>query len=255
MKTIHIFLALFIFPFLLSSQIVFTTPSRSQVYDGYSNASEWDYRKRDALTDLRYKANKTAIEQAEYEKVMGDAYFNKAFFNGTIFYDNKVTTKKYTLRYNALSDDIEINSNGTIVYLVKDKKISCLIGNQKYVYRPFIKNENEGVRMGFLKVLYEGNNFTLYQRNIKKYKPAKKAKNSFDSARPAKLVDFTYYYFTENKGIATLLKQKKKAIMSKIASDKKSKMAQFIKNNNIDLKSQTGLVLFFKHYDSLTKKQ
>jgi len=250
MKIIYLFLLLIGLPFTLNSQIVYTTPTRSQIYDGMSNTSEWDYRKRDTLTDMRYKVNKT-LSDYKYEQIIGNAYFEKEFVTGNVLYNNKVVSKKYALRYNAYRDEIEVSNNGITEYLTKNSKISCLIGNQKYEYLSFLKKENGNSQIGYLKIIYVGDNFVIYERNIKKYKAEKKAKNSFATPTSAKLVDSNTYYFSNTKDVIVQLNRKKKVFLSKVSSEHQSEMAKFLKANQLNLNTKKDIIIFFKHYNSL----
>ncbi|AMC10665.1 hypothetical protein Lupro_05145 [Lutibacter profundi] len=230
MKSKYLYLLLFIFPFILNAQIAFTSASSSQVYDGRANASEWDYRFRDALTDMRYNTNRT-FSDSEKKYIIGNSYYNKIFISGNILYENKVASKVYALRYNAFRDEIEVSNGDKIEYVTRDPKISCIIGIQKYTFQPFLKNKK--TKVGYLVTIYQGKDFTLFERKVKKYKAEKKAKNSLTTSIPAKIVDVAELYFSNSKRIATYVKPKKKVLLEKIAVEQRSKMNTFIKKINL----------------------
>ncbi|WP_457609845.1 hypothetical protein, partial [Lutibacter sp.] len=249
MKFKYLFSLLFIIPLITNAQIAFTT-AQTQIYDGRSNASEWDYRLRDALTDMRYNTNRT-FSDSERKYIIGNSYFNKIFIPGNILYENKIVSKIYALRYNAFRDEIEVSNGDKIEYVTRDPKISCIIGMQKFTFKPFIKDKKQKTRVGYLKTIYQGNDFTLFERKIKKYKAAKKAKNTLTTSQPAKIVDVIDYYFSNSNEIATYVKPKKKAFLELINSKERSKMNAFVSKKKLNLKLKKDLITFFKYYDSL----
>lgn len=249
MKFKYLLSLFFTFPFFLNAQIAFTT-AQSQNYDGRSNASEWDYRMRDALTDMRYNTNRT-FSDSEKKYIIGNSYYNKIFISGNILYENKVVSKIYALRYNAFRDEIEVSNGNTTEYVTRDPKISCIIGMQKYTFKPFVKDKKQKTRVGYLKTIYQGKDFTLFERKIKKYKAAKKAKNTLTTSQPAKIVDVIDFYFSNSKEIATYVKPKKKALLEIIDLKERSRMNTFISKKKLNLKLKKDLIAFFKYYDSL----
>ena len=249
MKFKYLFSLFFIFPLISNAQIAFTT-AQSQNYDGRSNASEWDYRMRDALTDMRYNTNRT-FSDSEKKYIIGNSYYNKIFISGNILYENKVVSKVYALRYNAFRDEIEISNGDKIEYVTRDPKISCIIGTQKFTFKPFIKDKKQKTKVGYLKTIYQGKDFTLFERKVKKYKAAKKAKNSLTTSQPAKIIDVTDFYFSNSNDIATYVKPKKKALLEIINSKERSIMNTFISKKKLNLKLKKDLITFFRYYDSL----
>jgi len=249
MKFKYLFSLLFIIPFISNAQIAFTT-AQSQNYDGRSNASEWNYRFRDALTDMRYNTNRT-FSDSEKKYIIGNSYYNKIFIPGNILYENKIVSKIYALRYNAFRDEIEVSNGDKIEYVTRDPKISCIIGIQKYTFKPFVKDKKQKSRVGYLVTIYQGNSFTLFERKVKKYKAAKKAKNTLTTSQPAKIIDVIDFYLSNSNEIATYVKPKKKALLEIINSRDRSTMKTFISKKKLNLKLKKDLITFFKYYDSL----
>ncbi|MDH5365359.1 MAG: hypothetical protein OEW67_00105 [Cyclobacteriaceae bacterium] len=248
-KIIYLLFLIIVIPFVANSQN--SIDNRSSIYDGFSNASEWDYRLRDALTDLRYKANRV-FTPFEEEQILGNSYYNKAFVLGKLLDNNKETKRNYLLRYNAFRDEIEIQVKDEIEYLVRHPDISCTIGEEKYMFQPYKTNENGTTMLGYLTVLYQGNNFTLLIRKVKQFKEEQKAKTSLSTSWPAKIEDITEFYFLDKTiDYALRINSKKKMFSKNISKSELSEMSTFIKQNHLKIKDKENLITIYKHYDSL----
>jgi len=254
MKTNSFLFLLLIITTISYSQkkVDFVTSSTSQVYDGYSNADEWDYRKRDAITEMRNNSGRV-LSDYEYEEIIGNSYFNKSFLPGYIYSSNKIISKESLLRYNAFKDEIEISKNLDFEILLKHRDISCTIADKKYMYAPFIKKEGSKFQNGYFNVIYEGNKYSLLFREIKIYKEAKVAKNSMTSSFPAKLVESRDFYFMDKSDDhAMIINSNKKKLLKNINPKYSKEIGDYIKKNNLNLKEKEDLISLFKYYDALT---
>lgn len=235
-KVIYILLLSYFMPTITNAQINTDT------------SSEWQYRTRDAMSDLKYRKKSKSTNASEI--IQGSPYFKDNFIRGRIYVENKEVNTFFTARYNAYRDEIEIKNDTDFDVLIKQKDLSCLIGKELYLYQKF--NKEEETKLGYLKTIYEGNKFSFLIRETKKYKAGKKAQNSLTASFPAKYVDVKEYYFQENSSdTAVFVKQKKKEIIAVIDPEYKTIMNKYLKDNHLNIKKNEDLVAFFKHYNTL----
>ena len=234
-------------------QVDFIQPQFSEVYDGLANASEWDYRLRDAYTDIRDKGGGN-LSDYEYEEIIGNSYFDKKFVSGNIYMVDKIISKDALLRYNAFKDEIEVKKNTSFEVLIRHEDVSCSLGSTNYIFSSFMKKKGDKDQHGYFIVLFEGKDFSFLQRKIKIYKEAKVAKTSMTGSFPAKLIVSEDYYFLDKvKKISYELKSNKKKILAKLNSQYKSEMTDYIKKNKLDLKNKEDLISMFEYYNYLVE--
>jgi hypothetical protein len=237
----------------VDGQVDFIQPQFSEVYDGLANAAEWDYRLRDAYTDIRNKGGGN-LSDYEYQQIIGNSYFDKKFISGNIYMDNKIISKDVLLRYNAFKDEIEVKKNNGFEVLIRHEDVSCSLGGTKYIFSSFVKKKGGKEHYGYFIALFEGKTFFLLQRKIKIYKGAKVAKTSMTGSFPAKLLDSEHYYLLDKeKKTSYILKGNKKKIIEKLDSQYQSKINNYIKKNKLDLKKKKDLIVLFQYYDSLVE--
>jgi len=206
-------------------------------------------RTQTALYDIFEKSrNPDAIEN---DKILGSQYYQVYFSYGKIFLKGKELENDYTFRYNAYSDEIEVNNGSDLTFLLKDTNISCEIGEDRYSYQKYIKKNSDDIQFGYLKTIFGGKKVSLYLKEIKKFKEGKKAKNSLTTAVPPKLIDFEVFYFSKTGETPHKIKLKNKDLLKMISSTHKSEMEAYIKENKINIKNRVDLIAFFKFYDSL----
>jgi len=189
------------------------------------------------------------------ENIIGSPYYNESFSYGKVFMKKKELEKVFAVRYNAYTDEIEINDGVKIDVLLKNKDITCLIEGEKYSYLAYFKkNNSEDIQIGYLKTVFEGKKIILYIKESKMFKEGKKAKTSLTTSIPPKLVDFKTFYFSKIDETPYNFKPKNKELLTIIIPKYRSKMKDYIKNNHLKFKSKADLVMYFKYYDLLLSK-
>ena len=137
----------------------------------------------------------TIYDPANPENYKGTPYHSDNFLTGNVYIENELILSNVALRYNAIADEIEfkesLNSNDKEVKaLVKSKEIYAKIMKDIFV---FIPSE------GYYLVVFDGDNFSLLKKVTKKYFPAKKAKNNYETSTLAEFEDrFSYSIYTKN---------------------------------------------------------
>ena len=233
------FLSLILFTFL------FTNISYSQVVlDGQMTSQT-----QSAIYDIMNKSrNPVAIENG---KIIGTPYYKESFSYGKIFLKKKELDLNYSFRYNAYTDEIEVNNGSDIDLLLKDTNISCIIDGERYSYQEYAIKEGKDIQFGYLKTIFQGEKTTLYLKKIKKFKEGKKAKTSLTASFPPKLVDFEEFYFSNYGETPHKLKLKNKELLAVIPLSFQLKMKTFLKGNDLNVNKKDDLITFFKYYDSL----
>jgi hypothetical protein len=232
------------FLYLLLSLFLLPTISYTQVLDGQisSQTQNWHY-------DIVEKSRNP--EALKNENIIGSQYFNQLFSYGKVLINNKELDQNFALRYNAYSDEIEVNNGVEVNILTKEANVSCIIDDVKYSYQEYFKKNGVDTQFGYLKTIFKGEKIILYHKETKRFKEGKKAKTSLTTSIPPKLVDFESFYFSKIGETPYKLKLKKKDLLAVVIPEHKTTMIDFIKSNHLKFKSKTDLITFFKYYESL----
>ncbi len=88
-------------------------------------------------------------------RIRGSMYFDEGYIVGKVFYKDELKGN-YLIRYNAYSDDIEIEkSSYEVGALHKNSDISCLIGDQHFYYVPYI-TDGQDIGIGYMIKIVRG---------------------------------------------------------------------------------------------------
>jgi len=233
-------------PFLINAQTVI-----SQNLNSSNLASTGEYRMQEVFMSLVNNLDKSLY--VNEENVIGSKYFIDSFLLGKVFVNNKVAKELFAARYNAYFDVIEVKKENTIEILVKALNISCSIAGKLYVYQKYLPNKSDTGKLGYLKVIHDGEKITLLKQELVKYREPKPAKTSLTSSFPAKFVQYENYYFLDNtKDIA--LPITKKTIYNAFDDSYDSLMKSFIKKEKVDIDNESDLIKLFAHYDTLVNQ-
>jgi len=170
------------------------------------------------------------------ESYEGTPYYLDNFLLGNVYLENEVILGNVALRYNAIGDEIEFkeslsDDNKKAKALVKSKEIYAKIMKETFF---FIPSE------GYYLVVFDGDNFSLLKKITKKYFPAKKAKNNYETSTLAKFEDrFSYSIYTKNVEMVELPKSKSKKLKAFGNSEKLIK--DYIKEKDLDLNKEKDL--------------
>ena len=187
------------------------------------------------------------------DEYTGTPYGNPIFLLGKIYENNKVVASNYALRYNAMTDEIEVKKtlyveDDEIKALTKSSELYVKIMNEMYVYVE--SNEVIG-NAGYFHVLHVGNNYNLYKKVLKKYYPAKKAQTSFEKDVAAKFADRSIYYLVTQDGVFQEFPSSKSKKL-KLFGSKQAEMKKYAKKAKLDPNDEYDLLKIVKYYDSLS---
>ncbi|MGB1168523.1 MAG: hypothetical protein ACPH3L_05235 [Flavobacteriaceae bacterium] len=203
-----------------------------------------DYRK---ITPY-FSQNTTALSFSYDHEILNTKFVKKTFKPGTIFYEGIIINQDYDLRYNGLTDEIEIANNNLFKSVQKNIRISCLIGSSKYIYVK-IKNKKKS-EMSYLKEVYSNENIVLYEREVIIFKKAiSKVKTYTNKDTPARFVKFlSYYTVNKEKHEATLVPNNTRRFIARFKKEHQKNIEMFIKENKINLERLDDLKLVFNYY-------
>lgn len=192
-----------------------------------------------------YLQNNSSGKNVIPDNVQGSPYYLDTFSYGKVYVnnDNPYST---SLRYNAYSDEIEMQDQGKTISLLKRKYIKAEINGKQFAIKEYLLNNNK--REGYFVTLNEGNT-SLLLRQTKTLLEAEKADSSYKADKPARFVDKTAYYLSVDNAPAVAVRLKKKDILKKLSH--KKEVEQYIADNSLKLKKEAEIVQLLAYYNTL----
>lgn len=181
----------------------------------------------------------------------GSAYEKEDFALGKVFAEDEFLDKVY-FRYNAFSDELEIKKTQLkeeeFKALVKNEDI-YLISNtgEKYIYREFYA-ENGEMQRGYLKILSETENASLYKQYAVKYFEGREAQNSMVNPLPSRFTPFPGYFIKTKSGERILeLPTKKRKLFKFLEDNVEGFQSKHLNNDDLDFDSEQSILIFFNN--------
>ncbi len=203
--------------------------------------SHWNASKSWAKTDLLQKSKKVIGDNLDND-VEGSLYFSEVYAPGTLLFEGKELERNMLYRYEAYSDIMEVKlENGEEDYLAQSPKLDVIIGDEHYSYVQFYDDSKNEMAFGYMIVIDENEQFSLYDRKIKKLRPGKKATTSMSADLEAKLLDNETLYFrlSEDKFAKSFPKSKNE--LFKMFPEQKTELKKFLKSQKINLDDPTDV--------------
>jgi len=193
-----------------------------------------------------FKLNESGNYVLNYKLIKGSPYENNQYQPGKIIDEKYHKSTNMFLRYNIYGDEIEIKKslNSKAKALLKKHDISCVIKGIPYKFLTFKNSANREID-GYLKLLYKGTKYSLYERLTSRFTPKQEAENSFTQATQA-FFDTSISYYIEHNGSITFFPNKKKYLIKKYLTLSKG-IKSYIKKHHTRLKEKNdmiGLVIF-----------
>lgn len=186
------------------------------------------------------------LTKGVYEGIKAQAYINENFIAGTIYKDNQIIQQDVPMRYNAFSDQIEMENNNSVSALIKDPDLIVKILNNVYVLVPLNGSNEDG---GYFNLVMDGEHYDLYKKTKATFIQPYYAKTSYESDRDPRFDKVKNYYLVSN-GKFYEIPNRESQIM-KVMDDKKKEVKSFMKKNTLDLDEEKDLAKIIKYYDSL----
>lgn len=202
-------------------------------------------------SDLMNENRNQPLSDKEIESILGSQYENKQFLPSTVIQNGKVILNNLSLRYNALSDQMEVKDENAVIdkakmALWKDPNSIVKVLNDSYVYITPEKSVGNG---GYFKILADEENGKLYKKTTVKYIPGEKAATPYEKDKPASFIRDVKFYIVQN-GKYTELPERKSKVLDAM-SDKKSEVKKYIKENRLNTKNEEDLGKIASYYFSL----
>ena len=191
------------------------------------------------------------MSEEQIESIKGSPYDNGGvFYPGNVYKDNKKVMSNILMRYNAYSDHIQTTTDGKKTptgILLKDPGAVVEIGTKNYVFFPQGTVPGTG---GYLQLISEDVNGSLYKRNNATYVEATKALDSYTVDKPARFESEVTYYMVDMNAAFTELPQSKRKILDAFGK-KEKEMKKYIKSNKLDVDKEGDLAKMVSHFYAL----
>ena len=205
-------------------------------------------RAQQAFTDLANRSKRTAKPANN----QGSHYFNERFEVATLDYFGTELNDKGFMRYNAFRDEVEMASttsqNESDLILMKSNDIVPYIGGEKYLYIPH-RLEDGRAYIGYLVLLRQGNNHTVYIKRQKVFMEEVVARTGLENPFPPRFVDNIQIYVSTKGDTPVPLKQSKKGVSS-FFKENSDKVRKFIKANKLKVSETDAIIKVFEFADS-----
>ena len=240
------FIVVFAISFGLSGQTLLQEAPKGDDILNYANFMS----RRNPLGDMMFAEVRSRSIVFDPSTV-GSPYFNEGFQPCELFYKEEFAEKLY-YRYNMQNDEVELKESPlseTVFALNLDRNIT-LKAEDLILTLETLNTPKQGVRNGYVNVLYSGKNFKVYERVKTKFKEGVKAVNSMVRSTPDKFNQFIeYYYQINDERLLQYLPNKRRKIVESLPQDYQIKAADLLKGNRYTLKSQEDLIQFISDLD------
>jgi len=200
------------------------------------------------VTNLQLiNSNKSNIKDLK-----GSPYINPKFLPVKV---DKIPGKKWSARYNAFRDEIEIkkeNSSSNFVLNKKSKFSKIEFISSKIILQPYNYIENGKNIRGYLSQLNHGGPSLLLKKQSITFIDAKPPKTGYDTGKPAqfkKTKDKYFFKIDINTSPVELPKSKKD--LAKLFPKQEKAVLSFIKKQGISTKKETDLIKLFNYINTL----
>jgi hypothetical protein len=188
-------------------------------------------------------------------KTVGDTYLNTHWKKSSILlYDDQKLIEGFPVRYDILTDELEIKSTKGIKVL-KGSKIKSFVWIDSLSKTPdfFVNakdfNDSDNVPYsGFFQVLADGS-LPLFKKTLIDIKKAD-YNIQFNVGSPDdKILKKSEFYALKENNVIEIPASRKKLVT--LFGEKSEQMEQFIKENNLSSMKEDQLKIIFEHYNSL----
>jgi len=190
------------------------------------------------------------IDFNDPDSYIGTPYEFPEFQNGGIYTKDSLLIDDIVLRYNVVSNVIEIKDNMVdpiedIKYMAKSLDLYAKINNKKFVFIPLEGNMEKGE---YFEVIYEGTQVDLYKKHEKEIRPVTKSSSSITrEMRPVFRDKPKYFLVTKRKKFYQFPKSKNDKF--KVFGSKSDKMKTYAKSEKLNINEQEDLIKIVQHFE------
>ena len=198
-----------------------------------------------------YFGNKSTI-RPQIIKVQGSQYYIDEFeLSDLKYFGNKLESIGY-MRYDAYNDVIEMASTPDLerseIILLKNSDVIATINKKEYV---FLEYDEEDIKnkKGYMIRLYNGNNYSLYQKRVKIFKEAEKTKAGITESQPPRYVSKTDFYIQTRDQKPQLIKVSKKRLIDFFKNQ--GEIKEFINKNKLKVREIESIISIIEFANKL----
>lgn len=182
-------------------------------------------------------------------EAQGTPYINKEFMPVKI---TQINDKIYSARYNAYNGEMEVLvDDNKIIALNNDEDFEILFTLEEKKYRTETYfSENKQVEKGFLVVIFENENYTLYKEERIKYYDKVKANSSYQEDKPARYELTSDNFYIKSNNEINYLPINKRAFLS-FFTDKEKKLRKYMKEQKLNPKNEKELIKLIQYLSTL----
>jgi uncharacterized protein with FMN-binding domain len=168
---------------------------------------------------------------------------------------SKYKNKVYNARYNAFNGELEVKiENDRIIALDfnDNVEVTFTLTDKKYRAVDYVK-ENSTSKKGFLVVLSESQNLTLFKEERIKFFEKVEAASSYQQDKAAKFQreDDLYYIKASDNMIKFLPKRKKDFL--RVFPKQSKKLKSYLKENKLNPKNEDELITIIKYLSTIVE--
>jgi len=243
---IKAFIVVFAISYGLSGQTLLQEAPKGDDILNYANFMS----RRNPLGDMMFAEVRSRSIVFDPSTV-GSPYLNEAFQPCELYYKEELAEKLY-YRYNMYNDEVELKESPlseTVFALNLDRNIT-LKSEDLILTLETLKTPKQGVRNGYVNVLYSGKNLKVYLRVKTKFKEGVRAVNSMVRSTPDKFNQFIeYYYQINDERLLQHLPNKRRKIVEALPQDYQLKASNLLQENRYTIKTEEGLLEFIADLD------
>lgn len=201
--------------------------------------------------ELLKDANGRPVFTRQYTDVQGSPYFSDSWLKGEVKLINGESYKNMDLKYDQVGDVLlfKNSKNETMSFVIpvsEFKLINSSAGGEEIIlFRSGYKPADGNTDKVFYQVLSDGET-PLLKRWSKKVVESK----PYSSASVIKTFEQVQMYYLAKNGIPLKIRRDKKALLE-VLKDYSRELDEFIKANNINLKTESDLKSLVYYYNSL----
>ncbi len=193
--------------------------------------------------------------RVDWINAVGSPYLSEGFLPCKLYVGDEFAGD-FFYRHNAYNDEIEIKDyfQDSVKQSLHTDKRFRLIDGSKEISLKTLYTEDEIYRNGYLTLIGKGERFSLYSRTKVKFIEGTQPVNSLVRPTPDKFSNYTDYYYSsaaKEEDVAYFLPDRKNKFISSFDSDVAPKLKSFIKENKINIKKETDLLLVIDYLNTL----
>ncbi|MBF8151209.1 hypothetical protein ITJ86_14970 [Winogradskyella sp. F6397] len=204
---------------------------------------------QDVNVDIATERNLMSKNISSKVNAEGSPYIDENFSSVRIAEQNN---KIYVARYNAYNGELEVKlDKGKIIALDNnsDYEVTFTLTDKKYKTKTYITESGVSKR-GFLVVLSENENHSLFKEERIKYYEKVEATSSYQQNKPAKFKKQDDLYYIQLGDVVTIMPQKKRDLLKAFPENSK-KLKSYMKTNKLNPKHEDDLIKIADYLSTL----